>query len=278
MSRIARDNASDLATLSGVNPYESPRLLHEYLLFHYGTAEDTLPWPAGDSAVAAPRDAVDFPARVVQLGLDPAALPPGGGRALDLGCAVGRASFELARHCEEVVGIDYSAAFVAAADLLRTAGEHPCERAEEGEVSTPLVLHAPAGVDRERIRCAGGDAGELRPGLGAFDVILLANLLDRLPDPARCLALLPALAAPGAQLLITSPYTWGSDWTPRERWLGGWVDAASGRAIRTRATLEEMLAPDFEPRGARDVPFLLREHARKYQWSVAELTVWRRRG
>jgi hypothetical protein len=27
----------------------------------------------------------------------------------------------------------------------------------------------------------------------------------------------------------------------------------------------------------KDLPFLIREHARKFQWSVALATVWRRR-
>jgi hypothetical protein len=26
-----------------------------------------------------------------------------------------------------------------------------------------------------------------------------------------------------------------------------------------------------------DLPFLIREHQRKFQWSVAEATIWRRR-
>ena len=35
------------------------------------------------------------------------------GKALDLGCATGRASFELARHFEQVTGIDFSARFIS---------------------------------------------------------------------------------------------------------------------------------------------------------------------
>jgi 2-polyprenyl-3-methyl-5-hydroxy-6-metoxy-1,4-benzoquinol methylase len=35
-------------------------------------------------------------------------------RALDIGCAVGRSSFELARNFKEVVGIDFSHRFVLA--------------------------------------------------------------------------------------------------------------------------------------------------------------------
>jgi 2-polyprenyl-3-methyl-5-hydroxy-6-metoxy-1,4-benzoquinol methylase len=38
---------------------------------------------------------------------------------LDVGCAVGGASFELARHFREVVGIDFSRAFVQAAKLMK---------------------------------------------------------------------------------------------------------------------------------------------------------------
>ena len=30
-----------------VNPYESSKLLGEYLLFHYGKDEEVLPWPNG---------------------------------------------------------------------------------------------------------------------------------------------------------------------------------------------------------------------------------------
>ena len=42
-----------------MNPYESDKLLHEYLLFHYGRAEEVLPWPGG------PYAALDYPVRCV---------------------------------------------------------------------------------------------------------------------------------------------------------------------------------------------------------------------
>ncbi len=41
------------------NPYESERLLAEYLLFHYGRREEVLAWPFG------PGDALDFAVRAV---------------------------------------------------------------------------------------------------------------------------------------------------------------------------------------------------------------------
>jgi 2-polyprenyl-3-methyl-5-hydroxy-6-metoxy-1,4-benzoquinol methylase len=44
-------------------------------------------------------------------------------RALDIGCAVGGTCFELARSFAEVIGLDQSAALVAAANSMRTQGK-----------------------------------------------------------------------------------------------------------------------------------------------------------
>ncbi len=246
--------------------YESDRLLSEYLLFHYGTAEEILPYDFG------PREALAYPVRCVSecLGL----VPPGA-RALDLGCAVGRSSFELARHCASVLGIDLSRRFIAAAEALQRTGELPYERADEGDLCTPLIAGVPKDLAREKVRFEVGDATALRSGLGSFDVVLMANLIDRLGDPARCLARLPELVAPAGQLIISSPYTWLTEFTPRERWLGGFHDGA--RRVTTRETLQALLAPAFELTATKNLPFLIREHVRKFQWSVAQATVWRRR-
>jgi 5-histidylcysteine sulfoxide synthase len=78
---------------SSSNIYESQQMLHDYLLLHYGPTEDTMPYAFG------PRDATDFPTRCAQLVLDLATeLGIKTERAIDVGCAVGGAVFELARH------------------------------------------------------------------------------------------------------------------------------------------------------------------------------------
>jgi putative 4-mercaptohistidine N1-methyltranferase len=252
-----------------MNIYETDKLLAEYLLFHYGTAEEiAVPMPGA-------ADALDYAVRCVSECVDAAALPQDA-RALDLGCAVGRSTFELARHCTEVVGIDYSQRFIEAADALRRGGELPFARSDEGALSTPLVARAPHDVDRERVMFEVGDAMDLRGSLGSFDVVLMANLIDRLHTPQRCLARLPGLVNAGGQLIITSPYTWLEDFTPRENWLGGF--ARDGAMVRTLDGLQAALDQDFELTGTRNLPFLIREHARKFQLSVAQASVWRRRG
>jgi putative 4-mercaptohistidine N1-methyltranferase len=241
--------------------------VNEYLLFHFGAAAEVLPYAWG------PAGALDYPVRCVRECVDATALPVRA-RALDLGCAVGRSSFELARLCVEVVGIDYSHRFVAAAEQVRTTGGMDYFRLDEGECGTLLRASLPAGVDPERVRFEQGDAMALRGDLGRFEVVLLANLIDRLREPVRFLERLPGLVQPGGLLVVTSPYTWMQEYTARQDWLGG-VAGDDGRR-HTLAGLRAHLEPAFQLESTRDLPFLIREHARKYQWSVAQASLWRR--
>lgn len=55
-------------------------------------------------------------------------------RALDIGCAVGRSTFELAREYDEVIGIDYSEVFVSSCQALRSEGRLPYSLTVEGDL------------------------------------------------------------------------------------------------------------------------------------------------
>ena len=251
------------------NAYESERLLGEYLLFHYGRPEDILPFNL------APVGVLDFAGRAVTECVDFKRLPANA-RALDLGCAVGRSSFELARHCRSVVGVDFSHRFVKAADFLARHGVMPYTYAVEGGIMENGRAKVPAGVKRDRVKFEVGDACDLRADLGDFDVALLINLVDRLPEPRRCLERLPRLIRPGGQLVIASPFTWLEEYTPKKNWLGGFL-GPDGKPVRGMETLRSLLAGDFEFLRTVDLPFLIREHIRKFQWSVSQAGVWRRR-
>ena len=217
-----------------------------------------MPHPGG------PREALGFAQRTVTENIA-ASVPRG--RALDLGCAVGRSSFELSRFCEDVIGIDFSAAFVAAAERLQRGEEIEYARLDEGAMTTPLAAERPAGANAERIRFEVGDAMALRDDLGSFEIVHAANLICRLPDPEQLLRRLPDLVAPGGILVLTTPCTWLGEFTPPENWPEG----------STIDWLGDHLGGDFERSALQDMPFLIREHARKYQWSVAQASVWLRR-
>jgi putative 4-mercaptohistidine N1-methyltranferase len=249
-----------------MNIYETDKLLSEYLLFHYGTQGEISP-PAGSE------HALDYAVRCVKECINFTALEPGA-RALDLGCAVGRSTFELARHCASAIGIDYSQRFIGAAEELRTRGEMPYKRNDEGALTTSLVAKRPAEIQPERVAFEVGDAMALRDNLGSFDVVLAANLIDRLSHPTSFLERLPSLVKTGGQLILTSPYTWLEEFTPREYWIGGFE--REGMRVSTLAGLRVALEEDFTLTDVRDLPFLIREHARKFQLSVAQASIWRR--
>jgi putative 4-mercaptohistidine N1-methyltranferase len=242
------------------NLYESDELLQQYLVFHYADGDAQFPYSFGGA------DALDFPKRCGLDGIDFSRL---GGplRALDLGCSVGRSSFELGRHCEEVIGIDYSHAFIDAAKRLQQDGVHAATRLDEGSAVTQLEVSVAPEIDRGRVSFEQGDAQFVREDIGEFDVVIACNLICRLPEPMRVLNRLIELVKPGGQLFITTPFTWMETYTPSENWLGdGAQDSFSG--------LRKALEPAFKLDAQWDMPFLIREHARKFQYSIAQASRW----
>ena len=214
--------------------------------------------------VYVPAKVKNFPAACAHLLLSQAGPKPA--RALDLGCAVGRASFELARRVPEVVGVDYSRSFIRVARKLQRTGQVTYPLRLEGSLRQPSVAKVPKGVDRLRVRFLTGDALQLPRTLGSFDLVLAANLIDRLAQPARFLTkILPKLVQPGGLVLLTSPYTWSTDFTPRNRWLHD-----------SFPMIQKLLQPHFRLLLRQDVPFLLREHRRKFQYTFADATLWQR--
>jgi 5-histidylcysteine sulfoxide synthase/putative 4-mercaptohistidine N1-methyltranferase len=271
------DPSCDAVKLSAAdstsNVYESQQMLNDYLLLHYGSAEDTMPYSFG------PRDAIDFPARCAKLVLGSATqLGIKTERAIDIGCSVGRAVFELARTYKEVVGIDLSESFIEAANTLKREGKLDYFRKDEGELGKTLTATIDSAIDRNRTTFRQADACALPPDLVGFDAVLLANLLDRLPSPKACLGRMGGylgLVRPGGLLVVMSPYTWMEQFTPIDAWLGGYK--RDGSALSSKDGIRAALGEAFELVTEEDMPLLIREHARKYQYIVTQVTVWRRK-
>lgn len=243
--------------------YETDALVAQYCEFHYGDERFGVP---------------NFAVRCAEICRELA-----GGRtferALDLGCATGRASFELARFCAHVTGIDFSARFIRVCHQLQERGSVRYAIPDEGELVSyrerTLAELGLAGT-ADRVEFRQGDAHNLKPQLRDFDLVLAANLIDRLYDPARFLADIGARMRSGGLLVILSPYTWLEEFTPKDKWLGG--RKVDGENVTTLAALRAALGGAFDPVGQpREVPFVIRETRRKHQHTVSELTVWRRR-
>jgi 5-histidylcysteine sulfoxide synthase/putative 4-mercaptohistidine N1-methyltranferase len=199
-------------------------------------------------------------------------------RALDLGCSVGRASFELAREFGFVNGLDFSARFIRIAYQMQEKGLIRYELPEEGEIASYHERRL-ADLDLEgttgRIEFFQADALNLKPQFSNYDLILAANLLDRLSDPGKFLTTVHERLNDGGILVLASPYTWLPEFTAREKWLGGY--RKDGEPYTTLDGLKDLLQLHFtlaaEP---RDLQFVVRETKRKFQHSISQVTVWRK--
>ncbi len=199
-------------------------------------------------------------------------------RALDIGCATGRSAFELARAFDHVDAVDFSARLLQAPVNLQKTGRQRYTIQDEGE----LVSYREASLEAlglasvaDKVAFLQGDACNLNPKFKDYDLVFAGNLIDRLYDPALFLKAIPARINAGGFLILTSPYTWLEEFTARAKWLGGFK-APTGESFTTLDGLKNLLSPQFELVGTRDVPFVIRETKRKFQHTISELSVWRK--
>jgi len=76
--------------------------------------------------------------------------------------------------------------------------------------------------------------------------------------------------------VITSPYTWLTDFTKKSNWIGGYIE--NGKEFTTYEGLKNNLKEHFEEvEPPRDVEFCIRETKRKYQHTFAQATFWRKK-
>lgn len=242
--------------------YESDKLLSEYAEFHFGDS-----WYGVEN----------FPKALADIALE-AMKGKASGRALDLGCACGRASFELAREFDAVDGIDFSANFIRLGVKMAEQGAVRYARVEEGDLvsyHTRTLQSLGLATNAGRVSFHQGDACNLKSQFAGYDLVLAANLIDRLYQPSRFLEDMAQRVNDGGLLIIASPYTWLEEHTPKEEWIGGFKK--DGENYTTLDGLKDHLSKHFKLVGEpQKVPFVIRETQHKFQHTLSELTIWER--
>ena len=243
------------------NAYTTDTIIAQYC--HFGWGENRLGVP-------------NYPATCAKLALEYMGERPKA-KAFDVGCAIGRSSFELAREFDEVIGVDFSARFIQEALRLKESGVLRYAMLEEGEIeSFHEVRLNKFGLEHasKKVNFWQADACNLKPIFTGFDLVFAGNLIDRLYDPRKFLESMAPRINQGGLLILTSPYTWQEESTPKEKWIGGYK--RDGENVTTLQGLEEILDGDFRLLDTRDVPFVIQETARKHQHTIAQMSVWER--
>jgi 5-histidylcysteine sulfoxide synthase/putative 4-mercaptohistidine N1-methyltranferase len=242
--------------------YESDKQLSEYAEFHYGDTYYGVP---------------NFPKALSDFAIQSLQSRPVK-TALDLGCATGRATFELAKHFDHVTGIDFSARFIGLGLKLAQQGVLRYTMVNEGDLVSyqerslaELQLESVA----HKVEFWQGDACNLKPQFTGYDFILAANLIDRLYSPRQFLRTIHERLNIGGVLMITSPYTWLEEHTPREEWIGGFK--RDGENVSTLDGLKDLLGQHFKlMQTPVEIPFVIRETRRKFQHTLSEVSFWER--
>jgi len=241
--------------------YESDELVSQYCEFQYGDTH----FGVENFAISTARIAASFAVNKC--------------KALDLGCATGRATYELAKEFDEVEGVDFSVRFVQVGAKLKSDGYAAFSVKEEGELSVnKKVTLEELGYEtlKSKVSFWQGDACNLKPNFSKYDLIMATNLIDRLYKPLSFLESIDARLSRDGILVITSPYTWQESSTLKEFWLGGYEDE-NGEKVKTIDSLKRVLNDKFELLHTQDLEFVIKETARKYQHTISELSVWKKK-
>ena len=144
---------------------------------------------------------------------------------LDMGCAVGRTTYELAAKLQRpVLGIDLDVSLLRRAQQIRSTErvEYPLRRTglAYDRRCFSITNKFPQAV-KENIDFWCCDVTALPFIDNQFSLISSLNVLDCVHSPLTALQEIERTLLPGGQCLLASPYDWSASATPTESWLGG---------------------------------------------------------
>jgi SAM-dependent methyltransferase/uncharacterized protein YbaR (Trm112 family) len=230
--------------------------LSSYAVSHWGDKD------LGNPPAPVPTEA--HHATLVHAALD---LLPSAPRGVwvDLGCSVGRATFELAQRTGDLaIGVDLNFRMLRLAEQVRREQRATYPMRREGLVfDRRAVQVANLPFDRVSFWCA--DVGLLPFADTQFDGALSLNLLDCVPSPLMHLLEMGRVLHVGAPALLSTPFDWTPEATPLAQWLGGHSQRAADRGS-SAARLRRLLAPGGDT--GLDSRLVVRDESRQLPWRV----------
>ena len=204
------------------------------------------------------------------------------GPLLDVGCSVGRASFELGSTFpnELVLGVDLNFTMLRFARALKTQSRLSYPRKRVGVVYDEHQISFPAAQETANVDFWACDACALPFENNLFGQILSLNVLDCVPSPTMHLTEILRLLSPGAQAHLATPFDWSAPVTPMNAWLGGhsqhneWRGESSEILFETLKVLRDSEAHSLAIQDQRDIAWEVRIHERntaRYQSLLVKL-------
>ena len=151
-----------------------------------------------------------------------AAFTPRRGWALDIGCAVGRLTFEMTRTHDRAVGVDTSLSFIRAARNLMARRHLEFDLIVEGEITERRASDLDPDFVFENAEFIVADAMALPFPSDRFATASSVNILEKVPDPSIHLSEANrVMNKTNARFLFSDPFSWDETVSNPGLWLGG---------------------------------------------------------
>ncbi len=182
---------------------------------------------------------------------------------LDIGCAVGRSSFELADTASQLVlGIDTNASMLRLAQRILQDGTVSYPRRRIGIVydRREFAVDFPA-MARVDFWAASGMSLPFRSD--TFGLIVGLQVLDSVSSPHELLRGIASVLKAGGSAVLATPYDWSPGATPIEAWIGGHSQRGTTQGA-AEPLLRALLTPGAHPYSVDGL--VLRQEILHFPW------------
>jgi SAM-dependent methyltransferase/uncharacterized protein YbaR (Trm112 family) len=207
------------------------------------------------------------------------------GPVIDIGCSVGRTSFELAETFGEIVlGVDLNFSMMRTAASILAKGRVTYPKRRVGLVFDRREFSATF-ARKENVDFWVCDATCLPFSNASFSLGLSLNVLDCVTSPYDHLKELARILKPDAGALVSMPYDWNVNATPVETWLGGHSQRSENQGA-SEIMLRSLLSGGGHPNAIEelelvsepgDFPWTLWLHDRSHMKYLVHMVVVRRK-
>jgi SAM-dependent methyltransferase len=140
----------------------------------------------------------------------------GRGLALDLGCGMGRSTFDLAKRNETAVGLDADFQALSKAASFQREGKIEYELKIRSLLSVPAVS---AFKPADNAIFVLADALDPPFPRESFETVCACNFIDSVGSPKKLLKEMDFLLRSGGKMVLASPFSWRAEVTPARNWL-----------------------------------------------------------
>jgi SAM-dependent methyltransferase len=207
------------------------------------------------------------------------------GPAIDLGCAVGRTSFELAKTADDLVlGVDLNFSMLRAAAFVLQEGRVTYPRRRVGIAFDKREFAAPL-EGASKVDFWVCDATSLPFTKESFSLATSLNVVDCVQSPYDHLKEVGRILKPNGRAIVSAPYDWNVNATPVEAWLGGHSQRSESQGA-SEITLRSLLAGGEHPYAIQELELVseseavewhLRLHDRSFMNYLVHLLVMRKK-